>query len=174
MKSAVLIFVCIFTIQFQLSAQMNREHDYARIMCYILHDTCVVSKLNLITNSSSLVKWEEYVSISKYLLPFSTFPFHYFDKVFNASEIAELNDPLKSSEDSINVNKIGSGQNIRSPFKIFFSDFKQGLVTVDIGYSELTGNSYSRDAYFFPTFLSVLYKIDKKSIHNVETVLVHN
>ncbi len=85
-----------------------------------------------------------------------------------------MNNPLSFSGDTIDLNKIKCGQNIKSKIKIFFSDIVNGYLSVDIGYDDEIFGNYSRNAFLFPTFLKVMYKINNDSISNVCIVKLSN
>ena len=168
------IIFCFFIIQNNLFAQKNKLKLYNKLLCYISNDTCVIDKMHLISNSFLLNKWNGQVSVSKYLLTFSTDGFDYFKTVFDSNEITKINDPFSASYDTVDIRKLKCGQNTNSNVIVFFSDIKRGYVNVEIGYSDLAGKVYSRDAYFLSTYLIILYKIKTKSILNISTHIAHN
>lgn len=138
---------------------------YKKILCYMAQDSVLKVYIDTLPDTYKFCTFH----VSRYLLPFSEDP----SGIVSSTIAAAV---LNFSGRKLKLRKLYScGYSNISPYKVFFSDIVNNMVNVEIGYDEqVTSKDITRSQFFFPTFLSVWYKIEKNRVTNIKVSVYHN
>jgi len=138
---------------------------YKKILCYMAQDSVLKGYSDTLPGAHKFCTFH----VSPYLLPFSEDPSGIVSPTIAAAILSFSGRKLK-------LRKLYScGYSNTSAYKVFFSDIVNNIVNVEIGYDEqVTRKNIMRSEFFFPTFLSVWYKIEKNRITNIKVSVYHN
>ena len=164
MNRILIVILFVFIFHNVILAQEKKNDFYNKVVCYIVRDKDIVNLICDVSPPHSLDDWDKQMSVSKYILPFDTYGFEYFYKKYSQIELESLNNVLNFEDDSIKINEILCGESVNSPIKLYFSQIKNGYVTVVIGYSDIFGNNRSLPNNSFGKSLSLAFKYDKAKV----------